>query len=445
MTDKKIEIKLQYALRDGKIIHINDLSEEEKGLKCNCVCPACKTPLEAKKGAIRQHHFAHNNSDCNLEIAQQTALHLLAKEIIQNTKTITFPPYFIFCTDVGFKKMEGVPPFPCKESKTIVFDSIEVEKKLNDIIPDIIAKKDDHICLIEIAVTHFVDKEKTKKAKAAKLPMLEIDLSNCDRNIDRQILTQTIKNEITNKKWISNPRIFENQKKAAKEYYQKEIDRRNQKIRKLDEKEKRECELLEYKYRYQIEVRKNIEQAKQPENYTQIVKSLKNDQKSVAEYLKTTMYKQNKEMPFYLDIPVKGEIVFNCDRRIWQMILFEIFVYKRKEGVIENKKIKNYFVKRFKTDRGYEIINWNYYNKDRLDGDNFLWIAIDEYLKKLHNLGFIDYFDNTHKGILKHPYTINPPDNYYAFFLKQALREIDCFDPDASKKIDDYINQKTNL
>ena len=38
-------IKLDYGLRDGNVIDIDidTIKESERGLKCNCICPACNT------------------------------------------------------------------------------------------------------------------------------------------------------------------------------------------------------------------------------------------------------------------------------------------------------------------------------------------------------------------------------------------------------------------
>lgn len=38
---------LLYGIRNNKLVHI---SEVEKGIKCDCTCPACKGRLIAKKG-----------------------------------------------------------------------------------------------------------------------------------------------------------------------------------------------------------------------------------------------------------------------------------------------------------------------------------------------------------------------------------------------------------
>lgn len=62
------EVKNPFGLRNGKHITVNDLREDERGLACNCVCPLCKDPFEARLGTVRIHHFAHSGEGCD-EIA----------------------------------------------------------------------------------------------------------------------------------------------------------------------------------------------------------------------------------------------------------------------------------------------------------------------------------------------------------------------------------------
>lgn len=48
-------------LADGDLLHI---SEAARGDDCNCFCPHCQTPLAAKKGKVKVHHFAHLGQTC---------------------------------------------------------------------------------------------------------------------------------------------------------------------------------------------------------------------------------------------------------------------------------------------------------------------------------------------------------------------------------------------
>lgn len=62
---------------DGKSVYIDDVPN---GKNCDCTCAECGGKLIAKnKGRIKVHHFAHENDSIR---CSQTALHLLAKEIL---------------------------------------------------------------------------------------------------------------------------------------------------------------------------------------------------------------------------------------------------------------------------------------------------------------------------------------------------------------------------
>ena len=99
---------LTYALdAEGKLIHVDSVST---GLACKCFCPHCKGELVAKNGGNRKvHHFAHaNGSDCVGAI--ESALHKMAKDILQEHKLIMLPPV----------QQGGI-------GKQTAFDKIEVE------------------------------------------------------------------------------------------------------------------------------------------------------------------------------------------------------------------------------------------------------------------------------------------------------------------------------
>ena len=83
---------MQVALKDNQIVKIQDI---ERGKNCNCICPACGSPLIARKGNVNIWHFSHiNGSNCTY--GYQTSLHLLAKDIF--TKII-----FMMNTNKSFK------------------------------------------------------------------------------------------------------------------------------------------------------------------------------------------------------------------------------------------------------------------------------------------------------------------------------------------------------
>ena len=82
-------LKNPFALREGEIVMIEDIPPDERGLKCNCVCPACKGPFEARLGNIRVHHFAHNGEGCDEEVAFLNGLYILVQEYVINSNIIS--------------------------------------------------------------------------------------------------------------------------------------------------------------------------------------------------------------------------------------------------------------------------------------------------------------------------------------------------------------------
>lgn len=73
---------IAFALKAGELV---DVSNVERGLKCDCICAKCGTPLLARKGKIKKHHFAHYNSE-ECVGAFETTLHLADKSILERKK-----------------------------------------------------------------------------------------------------------------------------------------------------------------------------------------------------------------------------------------------------------------------------------------------------------------------------------------------------------------------
>lgn len=174
-----MDIKLAYGLRGGHIIHISEIKPAEKGEKCNCSCPLCGGVLVARLGDKRQRHFAHKaSSNCDIAFAQQTGLHILAKEIILENSQILVPGLTITrheiasgATDV-FSAAEVDIDLPDITAMPVKYDAVEIEKPIDDIVADAVIRIGGTPCIVEVAVTHFVDEIKTKKLEALGLTVI---------------------------------------------------------------------------------------------------------------------------------------------------------------------------------------------------------------------------------------------------------------------------------
>lgn len=190
--------KMTCALQNGEL---KDIEEVENGLKCNCLCPSCGERLIAKKGNVKKHHFAHK-SGINCEYGYETSLHLMAKDIFNELKIIKIPKVTLHMPGSNVHKT-------LYEENYVSVDRVELEKKIGDIVPDIVVYVKEKILLIEIYVTHKIDSEKLDKIKNNNMSVIEIDLSDIKEPINKKELTKILIDETDRKNWINNPKVKE--------------------------------------------------------------------------------------------------------------------------------------------------------------------------------------------------------------------------------------------
>ncbi len=176
---------LTYALDESKaLVHVDDVA---KGNNCKCHCPHCGAPLCAKNaGQWREHHFAHvHGHEC--EGAYESQLHLLAKEVLQETGRIMLPP-----SNNGY--------FP---SGSVRIKNVEIEKwdDRYGIRPDAegIMDNGDRL-LIEFYVSHKIDGKKRQIIIDNRLKCIEIDINY--QALDKVELMDFLSNSDKDRNWI---------------------------------------------------------------------------------------------------------------------------------------------------------------------------------------------------------------------------------------------------
>ena len=163
---KQHPLRLSYGLKEGRLLHV---SEVQRGLACGCACPACGDRLVARKGPVREHHFAHAaNHDCRTEIVLPNVM-------------IPFP--------FGTRTIA--------EEKRFQLTSVALERRLSDIVPDVIARVRDRPLLIEVRVTHGIEPRKLARIRS-------IDLSAAPRDLPRKDLEELVVGPGAHKRWIHN-------------------------------------------------------------------------------------------------------------------------------------------------------------------------------------------------------------------------------------------------
>lgn len=154
-------VKMSRALDSSGCIM--NVSEVKRGKACNCFCIGCGNPLVAKHGRHRRDHFSHDHwieDELECTWGPETEIHIIAKEIIYEDKCL--------CVPVGTIE---------SDNENIIFDEVFLEVRDGNRIPDVIATVNGERIYIEIAVTHFCDKQKIIEFKYKNVNCLEIDLS----------------------------------------------------------------------------------------------------------------------------------------------------------------------------------------------------------------------------------------------------------------------------
>lgn len=380
--------KLPYGLRkEGNketLIHISEINPLESGLKCNCVCPSCGERLQAKLPKTKEDftpRFAHHNSD-TCAYATETAIHMKAKEIIENAKHIMLPRVVADYKGL-FKEVSS--------ERVVEFDRIVLEKRVEDIIPDILAYKDEHALMIEITITHGIDDEKLKKIERIGISTIEIVLSDMDTNFDPDFLYKEIIHNTKNKYWVYNTLEIKERETLKEQYL---VIQRNK------QEEERRAEEMRKWIKKQNEVRREgkaerINQLLDLNNQVQLKQRWSKEFYKDPIWLNAAkgMSVTPRNIPEYINVEVPGEIVFGCDRRVWQAYIFYRYVYNKVNLFRENTyptTIKR-IIKNIKEDFRRRLIWDLVYLKD-VNGYNDvpdLTKVIYDYLKKLEGFGYL--------------------------------------------------------
>jgi len=77
-----------FAVRDDNIILIEDLSAAERGLKCQCKCPACDGDFIARMSDVKAHHFAHSKDACDEVLAYTIGLYMLIQQVLRGGSAV---------------------------------------------------------------------------------------------------------------------------------------------------------------------------------------------------------------------------------------------------------------------------------------------------------------------------------------------------------------------
>jgi hypothetical protein len=400
------QVKLPFGLRKGELVHISTVSS---GLACECNCAACDATLIARKGKKNAHHFAHYQSE-ECAYAVETALHLAAKKVLEESAQITLPELIIyeqvFGEICGQQLTKTGSAIVCEMHISHIEDVV-LEKSLTQIIPDVIAYIDGTPLIIEIGVTHFVDEHKENKILDLKIASIEIDLSDVDRDANLESIRAIVIDSIIHKVWLFHPETAK-VRAELKSNLETEL---NTELDQIYQKEQGRKRKEDEWHQFKLEQEENTRQYIQP--YLRLMDSYLKEINirrstfaqalpglSIWKRASLNMATSPENLPKFLNHPVKGEYIFACDRRAWQAGLFSAFIYNKFQKYDEpypisvNRMIE--WCKNYVPLNKFAFDLWS--NKKPLDSSALnslqkfdLYGAVREFARHLENEGFIQH------------------------------------------------------
>ncbi len=87
--------------------HPKDVDEVQRGLACNCTCPACASKLVARQGEVRIHHFAHHSlNECRH--ALETSVYAMILELLRGPTPSLYLPGFGYQSTIVARYCSGL-------------------------------------------------------------------------------------------------------------------------------------------------------------------------------------------------------------------------------------------------------------------------------------------------------------------------------------------------
>ena len=235
-----MELRNPFGLRDNQIVLIEDIPKSQNGLRCNCVCPACKEPFEARMGDVRRHHFAHSGQGCDEVNAYLTGLYMLLSEYLTSGMPLLLPPVIVsfslsphryYTTADVADNARLISASRDKEHEIMLYDCTRLRFDTAQIVNDsngrpkaILAESHGKQLAVRITPPDTVCKFGAV-SKYQDLPTIEIDLTDAADMIQmsqKDAVFNYLKTERSIYSWVYNPKIseaFPEIIKRSKAYY----------------------------------------------------------------------------------------------------------------------------------------------------------------------------------------------------------------------------------
>jgi hypothetical protein len=341
-------------------------AEVPSGRACACTCPGCGIPLLAKKGEQIVWHFAHDGQPCTG--GTETAIHLMAKQIIMQERTILLPAVEVSlsATD-AFGRVRTVTGSLAKPREKR-YSIIELEATRENRRPDAVGIDDEgQEHYIEVFVRHAVDAAKIQDMEERGCMCYEICLNDISAQTSIEQLRAAVVAAPERVRWISYPGMPALRVTLAAKL-EKILDA-------FDRKKKADENLIARAYAEQVRAapgqnwawnRRERERSRQDDRVERANQSFRSaSESSKRSYLKAKLRIPEGEIPHLIDHPVRCDDSFGVPRDVWQADVFRKHIFAEGRQQISLATILAWLARRYElaptSPDGPKVALWNYF------------------------------------------------------------------------------------
>ena len=303
-------------------------AEVPSGRACDCVCPGCHSPLQARKGEQNVWHFAHDGSAC--ATGAETAIHLMAKQILASERNIRLPAVQVSLSATDAFGRERSVTAVLAKAQHVQYASVDLEAAHDNRRADAVGTIEPGTKhWVEVFVRHAVDILKTQDLAARSWISYEICLDDLHAftSLDQLRIAVTASPERV--RWLSYPGMENLRKNLAEKLQrilaavarQKAAD--DAQIARTYAAQVRAAPIERLgRNRLQRE-RTRSEERLQHANRT----FLAADDQAKRAYLKAKLRLPDGPSPPLVDVDVRGHASFGVPRDVWQADVFRKWVF----------------------------------------------------------------------------------------------------------------------
>ena len=226
-------VKNPYGLRNNDPTDWVSVYEVNKSDGDNFFCAECGGKFIAVQPSAprKQWFFRHDRlSDC--EASRETAIHLLAKQILVEERKIMLP-YLVMKPEPEvyreYKYHREIKLYQLGERKPYRFDAVQDEVWMDGKVPDIVALSGDRKLLIEIVVTHDIDEDKLNWIRKQNISTLRVSLSTlpytATKGDVKRCLMTGWQDGINIMQWVHHAKKQDHQTLANEHYIQQVMEK----------------------------------------------------------------------------------------------------------------------------------------------------------------------------------------------------------------------------